>query len=141
MNRNLNLFRFILVFSIIITACSPPVAEIKVPAFNEIESTLLGSLDIELIHSTIDELAKEPRVAGMTSEKDAANFLTEQLESYGYDVESQSFEFDRYIFPNSVELIVDGFDTSFLPAPFEFSVSGKITGELIDAGKGWKSGL
>ena len=139
MNRKLEFISFILLFSIILSACSPPVVEIKVPTFNEIESTLLGSLDIELIHSTIDELAKEPRVAGMKSEKDAANFLTEQLESYGYDVESQAFEFDQYIFPNSVELIVEGFDTTFLPAPFEFSVSGKITGELIDAGKGWKS--
>ncbi|WP_172371934.1 M28 family peptidase [Sporosarcina jiandibaonis] len=128
------------VLSILISACSPQhVQEIISPSSNNIESAIIDNLDADKIYSNVKELSKEPRVAGTVSEKNAANFITEELETYGYSVESQPFDFDHYIFPKLVELTIEGFDKSFSPAPFQYSVSGNVTGELIYVNNGLTS--
>ncbi len=65
--------------------------------------------------------------------------LPRQLETYGYSVESQDFQFDHYIFPQLVELTIEGLIKSFTPAPFQYSVSGNVTGELINVNNGLTS--
>ncbi len=139
MNHKRLLFSFLLLFSVIMTACSPKTQVVNGPGFVEIESNLVKQLDVEKIYATVEELTKEPRVAGTESEQQAASFLTEQLEDYGYDVERQVFDFERYIMPETTGLTVDGFDGIFSPAAFQYSVSGNVTGTLIDAGYGLTS--
>ena len=132
----------LLVLSIIFFACSPPVQEvIEVisPSTVNLDSAILDDLDVEKIYSNVKELSKEPRVAGTSSEKNAANFIAEQLKTYGYSAESQLFEFDHYIFPQLVELTIEGSDKSFSPAPLQYSVSGNVTGELINVNNGLTS--
>ena len=129
----------LLVFSIFVSSCSPPVQEVISQSTDNFDSAILENLDVEKIYSNVKELSKEPRVAGTASEKNAANFITSQLETYGYTVESQPFGFDHYIFPKRVELTIEGFDQSFSPAPFQYSVSGNVTGELINVNNGLTS--
>ena len=129
----------LLVLSILISACSPPVQEVISTSTTNIESAILDNLDPDKIYANVEELSKEPRVAGTASEKTAANFITEQLETYGYSVESQDFQFNHYIFPQLVELTIEGLDKSFSPAPFQYSVSGNVTGELINVNNGLPS--
>ena len=128
-----------LLFSLIfiISACSPT-NEASRP-FTEIESDILNSFDTDKVYASIKELSNEPRVAGMESELKSSMFLTEQLELYGYKVEVQPFEFDTYFYPETVSLTVNDFNGSLSPAPFKFSVTGNITGELIDVKNGRQS--
>ncbi|QUW23175.1 M28 family peptidase [Sporosarcina sp. Marseille-Q4063] len=129
----------LLVFSIFISACSPPVQEVISSSTDNVDSAILDNLDVEKIYSNVKELSKEPRIAGTDSEKNAANFITSQLETFGYAVESQPFEFDHYIFPKLVELTIDGIEQSFSPEPFQYSVSGNVTGTLINVNNGLTS--
>ena len=69
----------LLILSILISACSPPVQEVISPSSNNIESAALDNLDADRIYSNVEELSKEPRVAGTASEKNAANFITETI--------------------------------------------------------------
>ena len=124
------------VLSTLITACAPKTQSVDGPGLADIQNDLVNQLDVEKIYATAEELAKEPRVAGTESEKQAAAFLTEQLEDYGYEVDVQPFTFERYVMPEKTDLQVDGFDGTFSPAPFQYSISGTVTGELIDAGYG-----
>lgn len=126
------------VISILLTACAPKTQVVDGPGLTDIQNTLVDQLDVEKIYTTVEELTKEPRVAGTESEKQAAIFLTEQLENYGYDVDLQPFTFERYVMPEKTDLQVDSFDGTFSPAPFQYSISGTVTGQLIDAGYGLK---
>jgi aminopeptidase YwaD len=139
MVRKAHYIPILLILSIFISACSPPVKEITSYSTDNFGSAILDNLDGKVIYSNVLELSKEPRVAGTTSEKNAANFITDQLETYGYSVESQPFDFDHYIFPELVELTIAGIEKSFSPAPFQYSVSGDVTGELINVNKGLTS--
>lgn len=139
MVRKAHYIPILLILSIFISACSPPVKETTSYSKDNFGSAILDNLDGNMIYSNVLELSKEPRVAGTTSEKDAANFITDQLETYGYSVESQPFDFDHYIFPQLVELTIEGVEKSFSPAPFQYSVSGDVTGELINVNKGLTS--
>ena len=97
---------------------------LMVPDLADIKNNFVDQLDVEKIYATAEELTKEPRVAGTESEKQAAAFLTEQLEDYGYDVDVQPFTFERYVMPETTDLQVADFDASFSPAPFQYSISG-----------------
>nr|WP_255551447.1 M20/M25/M40 family metallo-hydrolase [Sporosarcina sp. E16_8] len=68
----------------------------------------------------------------------AAAFLTAQLKAEGYEVAVQSFDFERYVIPESHDLVVEGFSGQLSPAPFQYSVDGTVDGLLVDAGYGLK---
>ena len=91
------------VISILLTACAPKTQVVDGPGSTDIQNNLVDQLDIEKIYATAEELTKEPRVAGTESEKQAAAFLTEQLENYGYDVDLQPFTFERYVMPEKTD--------------------------------------
>lgn len=125
-----------LLCSLLVTACSPKTQVVDGPGLDDIKNELVNQLDVEKIYATAEELTKEPRVAGTESEKQAAAFLTEQLEDYGYEVDVQPFNFERYVMPTTTSLQVANVDETFSPAPFQYTVSGNIKGELIDVGYG-----
>ncbi|WP_188006589.1 M20/M25/M40 family metallo-hydrolase [Sporosarcina sp. ANT_H38] len=139
MARNRMLFSFLLLFSIVMAACSPKASIVDSPEFDQTQNEFIEELDVEKIHSSLKELTKKPRVAGTNSEIRAAAFLTVQLQSEGYEVEVQPFDFEKYIMPESKSLVVEGFDGSFSPASFQYSVDGNTSGQLVDAGYGLKS--
>lgn len=69
-----------------------------------------------------------PRVSGTPQESEARDYFRAQLESYGYDVTTQSFQFDASVFaPATVE--VDGAPVSALS--LQGSGEGSVTGPLV----------
>ncbi|WP_203248012.1 M20/M25/M40 family metallo-hydrolase [Sporosarcina beigongshangi] len=85
------MLRKVLIFSLIfiLSACSAT-AEVG-RQLTDTESAVLSRFDSDQLYATIQELTKEPRIAGTESERQAAVFLTTQLELYGYEVDEQTF--------------------------------------------------
>ncbi|MCG7335923.1 M20/M25/M40 family metallo-hydrolase [Sporosarcina sp. ACRSM] len=133
------IFMALLLFSTLLSACSPQEPMSETPRLEHSVTAFFEELDAENMFTSIEELTKEPRLTGTESEKQAASFLADQLESYGYTVNVQSFEFEKYRAPTSLRLMVDGFNGTLSPAAFQFSVSGQVTGEIVEAGFGLES--
>ena len=138
MARKRMLFSFLLLISILMTACSAKTSGVDSPEFDQAQSEFIEELNIENIYASLNELTKNPRVAGTSSEMRAAAFLTVQLKAEGYEVAVQPFDFERYVIPESHGLIVEGFAGPLSPAPFQYSVDGNVDGQLVDAGYGLK---
>lgn len=138
MTRKKMLFPFLLLISILMTACSASSSGVEGPEFDKAQTEFIQELSVENIFSSLSELTKNPRVAGTSSEMQAAAFLTAQLKSEGYEVEVQPFDFERYVIPESHGLVVEDFPGPLSPAPFQYSVDGNVDGQLIDAGYGLK---
>ncbi len=85
------LLRKTLLYSLIfiLSACSSTAEGGRL--LTEAESAMLSHLDSDQLYATIQELTQEPRVAGTESERQAAEFLTAQLEKYGYEVDVNTF--------------------------------------------------
>ncbi len=131
-------FSFLLLFSILLTACSTTTSGVDSPEFDQAQTEFIEELNIEKIYTSLNELTKNPRVAGTSSELRAAAFLTAQLKAEGYEVAVQPFDFERYVIPESHSLVVEGLNNSLSPAPFQYSVDGNVDGQLVDAGYGLK---
>nr|WP_039813052.1 DUF4910 domain-containing protein [Jeotgalibacillus malaysiensis] len=121
-------------------AATPQLAVMKGPSLEKVNSQfdkkVLNQLDAQRIYDNIDTLAQEPRVAGTDAEDQAVEFIAEEFESYGYDVEIQPFTFFGYTPPSSLSLSVEGFEGELNPRSFTYSVNGDVTGELVDVGLG-----
>ncbi len=138
MARKKILFSFLLSVSILMTACSPNASIVNNPEFDQAQTEFIEEVDIDNIYASLKELTKNPRVAGTSSEMQAAAFLTAQLKSIGYEVGVQPFDFERYVMPESHGLVVEGLAGPLSPAPFQYSVDGNVDGQLVDAGYGLK---
>jgi aminopeptidase YwaD len=74
-----------------------------------------------------------PRPAGTDAERQGAAYIRQVLESYGYDVSIQEFEFEaRDFVPSRIE--TPGGDVA--PYSFAGSPDGEARGRLVDAGLG-----
>ncbi|NYF25487.1 M20/M25/M40 family metallo-hydrolase [Sporosarcina sp. JAI121] len=139
MARQKMLFSFLLLCSILLTACSPKTQVVESAEFTQVQTEFIQDVDFENIFASLETLTKEPRVAGTKAELQAAAFVAAQLKMSGYVVDVQPFDFERYVMPESHRLVVEGFDSPLSPAPFQFSVDGNTIGELVDAGHGLKA--
>ncbi|MBW9234549.1 hypothetical protein JQK62_20270, partial [Leptospira santarosai] len=108
---------------------------------SNIETKILQSLNADRMYDNIKILAKTPRVAGTQQEDAAVAFIKKQFESYGYKAKVQPFTFNDYTAPHIIGLEVERFSVKLNPQALEYSVSGKVTGEVIDAGLGQKEDL
>lgn len=97
---------------------------------------VIKKLNVEKMYNNIDYLSQTPRVAGTESEENAVKFIKQQFKSYGYQVEVQPFTFYGYTAPHTIELDVEGYNGTFKPASFTYSVSGNVSGELVYGGLG-----
>jgi Zn-dependent M28 family amino/carboxypeptidase len=91
--------------------------------------------DAQHVFDDIRKLAVDigPRVAGTPAEMQAANYLRDELASYGYDVSIQDFAFDASAFRPSR---VDSGGNSIGGYAFRGSGEGTVTGPLVLAGIG-----
>jgi aminopeptidase YwaD len=72
-----------------------------------------------------------PRVAGTPNEKAAADYIAEQLRSFGYEVELQDFAISEDAGRDSA-LSVRAADSQTIPSvPFQGSAAGNVQGPLI----------
>ncbi len=102
----------------------------------DFEDRILQSINSDTMYSHIHYLSKKPRVAGSPQEKVAVRFIKQQLKSYGYKTEVQTFPFKSYIAPHTMELSIDSFSKDIQPLSMEYSIDGHVSGEVILAGRG-----
>jgi aminopeptidase YwaD len=76
-----------------------------------------------------------PRVAGGSAEKAAADYIADQMESYGLDVAIQEFPVTYFEDFGSTLEVVDGAVLS--PNTLHFSPSGEFTTEIVECGLGY----
>ena len=76
-----------------------------------------------------------PRVAGGPTEKDAAEYIVDEMESYGLDVEIQEFPMTYFEDFGSTLEVVGG--PSLQPNTMSFSPAGEFTAEIVDCGLGY----
>jgi aminopeptidase YwaD len=100
------------------------------------EIKILETIDDDIMYKHIKSLSKVPRVAGTKQEDEAVDYIKKQFDSYGYKTEVQTFTFNDYTAPHTIELTLDGFIQIGEPRALEYSVSGHVTGEVISAGLG-----
>lgn len=101
-----------------------------------LEINILQSIDDDNMYKNIKSLSKKPRVAGTEQEDEAVGYIKKQFDSYGYKTEVQTFTFNDYTAPHTIELTLDGFIHIVDPSALEYSVSGHVVGEVIPAGLG-----
>ena len=77
-----------------------------------------------------------PRVAGTEEEEVAANYIKNQFESYGYDVEVQDFEIDNVVSKLTVENLENVLFRVNTATGSGYTDKNGITGQLVDCGYG-----
>lgn len=100
------------------------------------ENRILESTNTDSMYNHITLLSKTPRVAGSAQEDKAVKFIKQELESYGYTTEVQSFPFKQYISPHTLKVSVENFTKELQPLSMEYSIDGHVSGEMLIAGKG-----
>jgi aminopeptidase YwaD len=107
-----------------------------VEEFTNLETKILQKIDVDKMYNNIKSLSKTPRVAGTDQEEAAVTYIRKQFESYGYKTEIQTFTFNDYTAPHTIELALDHFTQTLNPLAFEYSIDGDVSGEVISAGLG-----
>lgn len=97
---------------------------------------VIKKINAENIYNHIAALSKTPRIAGTDAEDQAVQYVKNQFESYGFDVEVQPFQYYGYTSPHTTELKVEGYSGTLNPSAFTYTVSGNVKGELVYAGLG-----
>jgi aminopeptidase YwaD len=101
-----------------------------------LEIKILETINDDNMYNHIKSLSKTPRVAGSTQEDEAVDYIKKQFDSYGYKTEVQTFTFNDYTSPHTIELTLDGFLHIVDPSALEYSVSGHVVGEIVVGGLG-----
>ncbi|MCJ7510562.1 MAG: M28 family metallopeptidase [Dehalococcoidia bacterium] len=76
------------------------------------------------------------RPAGSDAERQAAQYISQQLTTYGYQTEVQEFTSRYYVEEPSVLEVVLPTPLSLDPSALRLSASGEVTAELVSAGLG-----
>nr|WP_235858022.1 hypothetical protein [Sutcliffiella cohnii] len=95
---------------------------------NPLDNKVINKINVDNIYNMIDYLQQTPRVASTPEEFAAVQYIKDQFESYGYDVEIQEFEYFGYTTPHTVDLLIDG--TSLSPLAFTYTPSGDVQAPL-----------
>ncbi|WP_318616819.1 M20/M25/M40 family metallo-hydrolase [Sporosarcina sp. YIM B06819] len=120
----------LLSLTFILSACSSTVEGGRLLADTEL--AMLSRFNSDQLYASIQELTKEPRIAGTESEQLAAVFLTTQLELYGYEVDIQNFTIE--VAKNeSQNLIVTKKPTNDLPKTSDIIIIGAHYDSVIQS--------
>ena len=76
------------------------------------------------------------RPAGTEAELAAADYIADQLHSFGYEVQEQSFTFEAFIDLGTTLEVVSPQQRRLEPLPMRPTVSGLVEAEIVDAGLG-----
>jgi len=76
------------------------------------------------------------RPAGSEAERQAAEYISQQLTTYGYETQMQEFGWEYYVEEAPVLEVVTPTSLSLNPSTLRLSASGEVTAELVSAGLG-----
>ena len=99
-------------------------------------TTAAGGFDAERAYAHVVELATSigKRLAGSEGEARAAEYLADQLRSYGYDVTIEPFSFEGFV--NYGATLSDDAGQEFTPTTLYLSGAGDVRGRVVFAGLG-----
>ncbi|GAG21735.1 unnamed protein product, partial [marine sediment metagenome] len=76
------------------------------------------------------------RPAGTSAERQAAQYISQQLTTYGYQTQVQEFTFEYYVEETPTLEMVPPTSLSLNPRALRLSAGGEVTAELVPAGLG-----
>jgi aminopeptidase YwaD len=76
------------------------------------------------------------RPAGTSAERQAAQYISQQLTTYGYQTQVQEFSFEYYVEETPTLEMVPPTSLSLNPRALRLSAGGEVTAELVPAGLG-----
>ena len=76
------------------------------------------------------------RPAGTSAERQAAQYISQQLTTYGYQTQVQDFSFEYYVEETPALEVVPPTPLSLNPHALRLSAGGEVTAELVPAGLG-----
>lgn len=114
-------------------AASATATPTATPSWSSMASLISGDQAYRHVLALAEDIG--PRPAGSDAERQAAQYMSQQLNAYGYETEEQQFTFGYYVETAALEALAPT-PLSLNPRPLRLSVSGEMTAELVAAGLG-----
>jgi aminopeptidase YwaD len=103
------------------------------PSWPSVASLLSGDQAYRHVLALAEDIGSRP--AGSDAERQAAQYISPQFLTYGYQTEEQRFTFGYYVETAALEVLAPA-PLSLNPRPLRLSGGGEVTAELVPAGLG-----
>ncbi len=112
---------------------SPAASPTAVPSWSPVASLISGDQAYRHVLALAQDIGSRP--AGSDAERQAAQYMSQQLITYDYQTEEQQFTFGYYVETAALEVLAPA-PLSLNPRPLRLSGGGEVTAELVPAGLG-----
>jgi len=113
------------------TATLSPIAT---PSPSVVASLVNGDQAYRHVLVLAEDIGSRP--AGSSAERQAAQYISQQLTSYGYQTQVEEFSFEYYVEETPSLEVVTPTSLSLDPRALRLSAGGEVTAELVPAGLG-----
>ena len=103
------------------------------PSWSSVASLVSGDQAYRHVLALAEDIGSRP--TGSDAERQAAQYMSQQLITYGYQTEEQQFTFGYYVETAALEVLAPA-PLSLNPRPLRLSGGGEVTAELVPAGLG-----
>ena len=115
------------------TEPSPTASPTTATSWSPAASLVSGDQAYRHVLALAEDIGSRP--AGSDAERQAAQYISQQLITYGYQTEEQQFTFGYYVETAALEVLTPA-PLSLTPRPLRLSGGGEVTAELVPAGLG-----
>jgi len=115
------------------TEPSPAASPTTATSWSPAASLVSGDQAYRHVLALAEDIGSRP--TGSDAERQAAQYMSQQLITYGYQTEEQQFTFGYYVETAALEVLAPA-PLSLNPHPLRLSASGEVTAELVPAGLG-----
>jgi len=112
---------------------SPAASPTTATSWSPAASLVSGDQAYRHVLALAEDIGSRP--AGSDAERQAAQYMSQQLIAYGYQTEEQQFTFGYYVETAALEVLAPA-PLSLNPRPLRLSGGGEVTAELVPAGLG-----
>ncbi len=112
---------------------SPAASPTTATSWSPAASLVSGDQAYRHVLALAEDIGSRP--AGSDAERQAAQYISQQLITYGYQTEEQQFTFGYYVETAALEVLAPA-PLSLNPRPLRLSGGGEVTAELVPAGLG-----
>jgi len=112
---------------------SPAASPTAATSWSPAASLVSGDQAYRHVLALAEDIGSRP--AGSDAERQAAQYISQQLITYGYQTEDQEFTFGYYVETAALEVLAPA-PLSLTPRPLRLSGGGEVTAELVPAGLG-----
>jgi len=112
---------------------SPAASPTAATSWSPAASLVSGDQAYRHVLALAEDIGSRP--AGSDAERQAAQYISQQFITYGYQTEEQQFTFGYYVETAALEVLAPA-PLSLNPRPLRLSGGGEVTAELVPAGLG-----